>query len=512
MTSKAEEQGRPEYRRTRDVLLRGLGVAYLSAFWSLAVQVDGLIGSSGILPAAELLERAGRGIHSPWTRIYRLPTLLWINSSDGMLHLLCWGGVLLAAGLIAGLFPGPSLVLLWLFYLSLTTVGQDFLGYQWDSLLLEAGFLAILVAPWSAWLGRARDEPWRLSIWLVRWLAIRLMFLSGMVKLMSGDVTWKTWKALEHHYQTQPLPTWTSWYIHQLPPAFQALSVGFMFYAELIAPLLAFGPRPYRLIALGSMVTLQALIAATGNYGFFNVLSIVLCLSLLDDRDWMALHSWCRARWPRDAATMASGQVLELPRWSLSRRIVVGIVGGVLLLASLTVTIETIWAEAILPGELTLLQNALYPFRIANPYGLFAVMTTRRHEIEIEGSDDGVHWRPYLFRWKPCELDRAPRFAPLHLPRLDWQMWFAALRRGCEGEPWFLRFEERLLEGSPQVLALLRNPPGGWRPRYVRALLSQYQFTRGRGTDWWERTELGLYCPPISLNPVLSADVPQPLR
>jgi hypothetical protein len=171
----------------------------------------------------------------------------------------------------------------------------------------------------------------------------------------------------------------------------------------------------------------------------------------------------------------------------------------VLLLASAAWTIETVWPETVLPGELIVLQNGLSPFRVANPYGLFAVMTTRRPEIEVEGSDDGVQWHPYRFRWKACELDRAPRFVPLHMPRLDWQMWFAALGRSCRDEPWFLRFEQRLLESSPPVLALLREVPRDLRPKYVRARLFQYRFTHGRSTEWWERAELRLFCPPMSL-------------
>ena len=231
--------------------------------------------------------------------------MLWLDASDRVLHLLCWGGVVLAAAADrSGVLPGLVAGLLWLFYLSLAVAGQDFLGYQWDSLLLEAGLLAILLAPWGAWLGRARDEPWPWSIWLVRWLVFRLMFLSGVVKLASGDPAWWAWQALEHHYQTQPLPTWTSWYVHQLPAGFHWLSVGFMFYAELIAPFFVFGPRPIRMVGFASLVLLQVLIAATGNYGFFNLLTIVLCLSWLDDRDW----GWLKGRGPvSDPACVPAG-------------------------------------------------------------------------------------------------------------------------------------------------------------------------------------------------------------
>ena len=246
---------------------------------------------------------------------------------------------------------------------------------------------------------------------------------------------------------------------------------------------------------------LQVLIAATGNYGFFNVLSVVLCLSLLDDRDWRWLHSHLVRAWLSQAG-MVDSQEHEYTRWSLPRRMITGLIGVLLLIATGGLVIETLSPAATIPGEVVVLQNALAPLRIANAYGLFAVMTTRRTEIMVEGSDDLLTWRPYLFRYKPCEPERPPRFAPFHLPRLDWQMWFAAPGRDCRSQRWFLRFEERLLEGSPEVLALLReNPFPDKPPKYVRARLFLYEFTRWGSGDWWRRTELGPYCPALSLRP-----------
>ena len=195
--------------------------------------------------------------------------------------------------------PGFCTVLLWLAYLSITVGGQVFLGYQWDSLLLEAGLLAILMAPWNLRLGRATDQPWSFAVWLLRWLVFRLMFMSGVVKLASHDPAWWDFTALDFHYETQPLPAWTSWYVHQMPPWFHHLSVAFMFYAELAAPILIFGTRALRRVAFVSLVLLQLLIAATGNYGFFNLLSIVLCTAILDDRDWEWLRDDRRHRRPR---------------------------------------------------------------------------------------------------------------------------------------------------------------------------------------------------------------------
>ena len=197
---------------------------------------------------------------------------------------------------------------------------------------------------------------------------------------------------------------------------------------------------------------------------------------------------------------MLKSEAAPRVRWSLPRRLIVGGIGTLLLVVTGGILVEAVWPSAPIPGEVAVLQNALSPLRVANPYGLFAVMTTRRPEIIVEGSDDGESWRPYRFRWKPCELDRRPRFTPFHLPRLDWQMWFAALGGDCRSQPWFLRFEQRLLEGSPPVLALLREDPFPDRPpRYVRSRLELYRFTSWGSRDWWERTEIGSYCPPISL-------------
>jgi hypothetical protein len=516
--------GCPSHHRARSIWLRGLGVVYLSAFASLAVQLDGLIGSQGILPAAAYLERAGRFLGPGPATYWRLPTLLWLDASDRALHALCWGGVALSVPLIVGILPGLCLVLLWVFYLSLTVAGQVFLGYQWDGLLLESGLLAVLLTPWGLRLGRAGDEPWRFAVWLVRWLVFRLMFLSGVVKLASGDPAWWAWRALDVHYETQPLATWTSWYIHQMPSWFHGLSVGFMFYAELIAPWFIFGPRPVRLAGFASLMLLQILITATGNYGFFNLLAMVLCLALLDDRDWdwvagkimLVLH---RAASPRprartDPVTAEEKKGSEPPPaadapspglrpWSWPRRAVVGTVGGILVAVTAADTLKTLApaveavvpVSALIPTPIEILGEWIAPLRSTNRYGLFAVMTTRRPEIIVEGSDDGMNWKPYDFRWKPGERDRRPRFTTPHMPRLDWQMWFAALAGDCERVPWFHAFTRRLLSGTPAVLDLLgENPFPDRPPQFVRARLYLYAFTRWGSADWWARQELGLFC------------------
>jgi hypothetical protein len=444
--------------------------------------VDGLIGGRGILPAGDLLGEVGPILGRE--RYWRVPTLLWLDPSDRGLHLLCWGGVVASLLLIAGVMPGLCLVVLWLFYLSLVTVGLPFLGYQWDTLLLESGLLGILFAPRVFWLGRARGEPSHAVVWLFRWLVFRLMFLSGVVKLTSGDPSWWAWEAMKYHYETQPLPSWTSWYMHQMPPWFHEASVGFVFWTELIAPLLIFGPRRPRMVAFWSIMLLQALIAATGNYGFFNLLAAVLCLSLVEDRDWG------RRANDRD----------DLPPPSWWRRVPIGVAGAIIVLVTTMEGLDRSGWTVVFPETMEALRRWVSPLHSMNAYGLFAVMTTERREIIVEGSDDGETWAPYEFRWKPGDLRRRPRFATPHMPRLDWQMWFAALAPDCRSQGWYLAFERRLLEGSPDVLRLLRgNPFPEHPPRYLRARSYRYRFTGRSSRDSWRRDEKGLYCPPVGL-------------
>ncbi len=472
---------RPSYRRARAIFLRGMGAIYLVAFWSLAVQADGLIGSRGIVPVGEFLDRAGRVLGDGC--YWQVPTLMWLDASDQGLHALCWGGVIIAGLLVAGILAGECLVLLWVAYLSLVSVGQPFLGYQWDSLLLEAGLLAILLAPWGLRMDRASRRPSLVAIWLVRWLIFRLMFLSGVVKLASGDPAWSAWEAMRYHYETQPLPTWTSWYMHQLPSWFQAAAIGLLFWAELIAPFFVFGPRRVRMVGFVSIVLLQGLIAATGNYGFFNLLTIVLCTTLVEDRDWGRKDDDLAGASPR-------------PWW---RRGLLAATVAVIVAVTTMEGLDRSGMAISFPGPLEDLRRWVGPWRSMNSYGLFAVMTTERPEIQIEGSQDGQHWEAYSFRWKPGDVDLAPRFATPHLPRLDWQMWFAALSGDCRAQPWFLAFERRLLERSPEVLGLLRDHPfHGGTPRLLRAKLYRYRFTSPGERGWWRREESGWFCPPMA--------------
>jgi lipase maturation factor 1 len=478
-----------DYILTRWIFLRLLGAVYLCAFVSLGVQIDGLIGSHGVLPIQPYLQQIDRQYGTRGKLL--LPTLLWFSASDRALHVLWIGGAILSGVLVVGVLPVPVLVLLWALYLSLSVAGQTFLGFQWDALLLEAGLLAIFLAPMQLALWRKpKRPPSFLAILLFRWLVFRVLFLSGVLKLASKDITWRHWTALQYHYQTQPLPAWTSWYFHHLPPGFQSFSVGYMYLAELVAPPLIFGLRSMRLVAFCLIVLLQILIAVSGNFGFFNLLTIVLCVPILDDDFWPA-------RWREHFAAV---EPKPSRFWPIP---ILAPLAAIILIVSGMGVAEAFNDGIHWPPLLVSLDEDVEPFRSINGYGLFRVMTTVRNEIIIEGSDDGLSWRAYEFKWKPGDLHRAPQFCTPGMPRLDWQMWFAALG-DVENNPWFVNLLIRLLQGSGPVLDLMgENPFPDHAPKFVRAVLYKYEFTtaeeRARTGDWWKREQVGIYCPAVSL-------------
>jgi len=490
----------PSYQLTRWIFLRALGIVYLVAFTSLATQIIGLVGADGILPAKDVVANVAQNCdanHIGLDRYHLFPTLCWLNTGDAFLHAQCLAGAVLACLLIIGIAPAPCLVLLWLLYLSLTTVGGDFLAFQWDNLLLETGFLTIFFAPLQLLPRRALNEAAtsRLARFLLLWLLFRLMFESGFVKLASGDPNWRNLTALTFHYQTQPLPTWLAWYAQQAPVWFQKFSCWIMFAIELVAPFFLFAPRRLRQWAAGSLIGLEVLILLTGNYTFFNLLTIALCLLAFDDT---ALGKLIPRKWkPSPSPNQLPGKKRPWPRAILVT------VTCVVLIITTTDFLGTIRLLRYLPPPAVAVLEWVAPFRSFNNYGLFAVMTTSRPEIVIEGSDDGVNWHAYEFKYKPGDLDHRPAFVAPHQPRLDWQMWFAALSN-YRHNPWFVNFCVRLLQGSPDVLALLKENPFPTKPpAYIRARLYDYCFTdfatRRKTGAWWQRELTGEYLPAISL-------------
>jgi len=485
------------FHLSRWVFLRLLGLTYLLAFASLASQVTDLIGADGLLPVDIFLER-GREFYGG-RAYYLLPTLLWISASDVALHVLCWGGIVLAALAMAGITPVVTFALLWLFYLSLTIGGQTFLSFQWDTLLLETGLLACLYAPIGWWPGLATERRPSIPIrWLLWGLAFKVTFLSGVTKLVSGDDTWRGLTALTFHYQTQPIPAWTSWFAHHLPLWLQQASALGMLGIEIVVPFFIFVPARLRWMRLWACVLLSLLqiaIAATGNYGFFNLLTFALYLTLLDDHH---VGRFFPSRLVHLARTRVA-VLVEPMTWRVAvmcAALFIGVMSGL-----------TLWREATYTRPhadwSNRLASLIQPTRSINGYGLFRTMTTKRPEIVIEGTADGEQWTEYAFRWKPGDTGRRPSFVQPHMPRLDWLMWFAALDPFTH-QHWLGPLAEHLLTGSPAVVGLLaENPFPDDPPRFVRLAIYEYRFTtpdEGLETgQWWHREFRSYLSEPMSL-------------
>ena len=495
----------PTYFWARRWFLRVLGVIYLIAFVSLWVQVDGLIGSDGVSPVNQFLPAVHTQLGKDAYAI--LPTLCWFSTSNAFLHFLCGGGVVLSVLLIFGVAPALSLVALFAFYLSLTIAGQTFLSFQWDVLLLETGFLSIFLAPWRLWPRELICLPGspspataapvsRAGLFLLKFLLFKLMLMSGVVKLTSGDDCWWNLAALDYHYWSQPLPTVFGWWADKSPEWFRHFSVAFCLGIEIIVPFFIWAPRRTRLIAAGLMIFLQFAIAITGNYCFFNLLTIALCLLLIDD----AAAGTARHFIGIPTTGAPSGRVLAVR--------LCGYAAIAVVVLTLPINAWLIFSafkpRARPPHALATVYEQLEALRIMNGYGLFRVMTKDRCEIVLEGSTDGVEWLPYEFKWKPGDVKRAPGWCAPHQPRLDWQMWFAALESPREN-PWFVGLIVRLLQGSHDVNRLLAHSPFPDKPpRYIRAMFYRYRFTtvselRQTGA-WWKRQELREYLPTVSLD------------
>jgi predicted DCC family thiol-disulfide oxidoreductase YuxK len=469
----------PRYALVSFLFLRLFGLICLAAFVSFAVQAQGLIGSRGILPLAELVDALSGRLGSE--RFFSMPMVFWLNDSDVAIAAVCWAGAGLSLLLVVNLLPRVSLFLLYALYLSLFYAGQTFMSFQWDTFLLETGFVAILMS--------FCPTP---GVWLSRWLLFRFMFMSGVVKLASGDPNWWNLSALSFHFLTQPLPTPLAWYAARLPPGLLRIAAGGLFFVELILPFLIFCPRRLRSFAAFGILLLQSCILITGNYNWFNLQTMSLCLLLFDD-------AGLRKILPRRLVGLLQRRARNQP----PRRPVTIVVDALALLivfCSLVKMDERFGGSP--PEAAVAVDRLIEPLHIVSSYGLFAVMTTERNEIVFEGSDDGVEWREYEFRYKPGDVARRPRWNIPHQPRLDWQMWFAALE-DPRGLRWFSRLLERLLLNEPTVTALLEtNPFPDKPPTYVRAQFYSYTYAgdEEKATGrWWDRRLLGLYFPAARL-------------
>lgn len=457
------------------IFLRLLALVYIAAFASMGLQIQALVGLDGILPIAYKLNYLREVMG--WAVYWNYPTLFWIDASDQCLVGVCVAGILSALAALFNRFTPLALLICYVLYLSIVYAGQDFTSFQWDLLLLEAGFLGVFLCGGSF-----------VIVFLYRWLLFRFMLLGGLVKLASGDPTWRNLTALAYHYETQPLPSPLAWYAHQLPIGFHQLAVAGVLFIELVLPFFIFLPRRPRVFAAWGFILLQCSIILTGNYNFFNLLTITLCLFLFEDSDLARFFGTERIENLRRSApkpgSMATRSALAL--------------ACIVLISNATLA----WSSNqpnLPPQPFYGLMEMTLILAIANTYGPFAVMTTRRGEIEIEASMNGRDWESYEFRYKPSRLDKDLIWLIPHQPRLDWQMWFAALRPGSPPF-WLGQLMERLKQASPAVTSLFEKVPfPGRKPRYLRARFYRYRYTNWleRKADGaiWKRNDLGLYWP-----------------
>ena len=488
----------PRFLAARRVFAFALGAIFLVAFWSWGSQVRGLVGEHGLIPVGEQLTAARASGISFW----KMPSLSWLAAGDFLLLAQCWLGALLAIAMCAGFFPGACALLCWALYLSLMSVGESFANFQWDALLLETSLLAALWLPWRArpdW--AAESHAQKIGRWLLWWLFVRLMIESGVVKLTWNDEPWLNRSALDWHFETQPLPLWTAWYAHQAPRWMLRAACWITYFIEIATPALLLAPSRWRFLRHGAVwlqVLLQLAILTTGNYTFFNWLTLALCVPFLDDsfRGFRRLRpqpgDFPRTHWwpliPAGALALASA-LCSFDGFSSA---IAGLAGQEAEMRRIREEITSTDGVAHTPWFQSL--------RSFNGYGLFRTMTLSRPEFILEGSADGVSWHEYEFPYKAGDIYRRPALVAPFQPRLDWQMWFAALSPQHYG--YLLeRLMQRALEGEPTVLALLeKNPFASGPPRFVRLSFYDYHFTRSEDhtAAWWKR-ELRGTTQPLSL-------------
>jgi lipase maturation factor len=489
----------------RWLFLRAIGLIYFSAFFSLIFQIRGLIAPNSILPAGPYLQQIAQSL-GHWQRLWYAPTLLWLWSGSHLLIALCWVGMLASIALVLNFWPRGMLVICFVCFLSFISAAQDFSSYQSDGMLLEAGFISLFFAPPGFRPGLGRLYPAsRASLFLLQWEWFRIYFQSGAVKLLSGDPEWRQFTAMDDYYQNGPLPTWVGWYVQQLPHRFHAFTVGATLVLELGLVWMLFLPRRWRIVLFFIVTIWQAGVILTANYAFLNYLVLAMGVLLLDDGFVRAVLQKWKLQIAPAASSPKDPAANESSSWGVSFRdhwhaLKLAVAAVMLTWIFYATTAELIWMFSRIPIPSSPVV-ALEPFRIANQYGLFAVMTRGRYEIEFQASVDGQNWTAYPFRYKPQALNEPPRIYAPYQPRFDWNLWFASLSSWRES-PIVPNTEVRLLSNDKDVLALFAgNPFSHEPPHQIRAVLWQYWFTtiaeKRKTGMWWRREYLGLYAPTL---------------
>jgi len=483
-----DDPGAPGNWLGRFLLLRLLGVVYLMAFLTLYYQGPGLFGPNGLEPATQMLDQVAEAAGGRGAGFWQLPSLFWLlGTSDGALRAIGLAGAGLSLLVVAGYTNAILLVVLWALQISVINVGQDFYAFGWEIQLAETGFLCAFLCPLLDARPFPRRAPPAAVIWLLRWLAIRIMWGAGLIKLR-GDPCWRDLTCLDYHFETQPIPSPLSIVFHHLPGWGHKLGVLFNHLVELVAPLLVFGPRRIRYGGGFLMAALQIVLIASGNLSFLNWLTLVPILACFDDALWgrvLPAPLVARATRARAAATPSRAQ---------------GLAAALLTAAVAVLSVAPVLN--LLSGH-QVMNTSFTRLPLVNTYGAFGSVGRERDELVFEGTTDRTItpqtvWRPYEFRCKPGDPARRPCWMSPYHYRLDWLVWFAAM--GNPGEyPWAVHLVWKLLTGDPGVRRLLAADPfGGAPPRWVRVDLYRYQFVPRGTPGWWDRTRLGPWLPPLS--------------
>lgn len=460
-----------DYTIALSLFPRLLGAIYFFAFGAFLFQIKGLLGTNGILPMGEHLKWVkGR---FPKKCYWLIPSLFWFNSSDKIQMTVVALGTALSVLLMLGFFPSLILLLLYLLYLSIVSAGQDFLGFGWEGFLLEITINAFFISLTST------PNPF---LWVsLNLVLFRFYFQGGAVKLQSRDPNWRNMTGVFFHYQSQPIPNMVAWYVYKLPMWFHKFSTFMMLFTEILIPFGMLGPDWMRFGVFVLFAGLQWAIWVTGNFSYLNHLSVVLSVILLSNAylPWFEIPPMEPASWPIYGLC--------------------SLVGCFLIALQLLQLWQHFFPNVLFNSWLKIFS----PYHLANRYGIFAVMTTKRYEIVFEGSDDNQIWKEYAFYYKPSEVDRRPRRISPYQPRLDWQAWFLPFASPND-QPWLYSFIFHLLKGTPEVLKLIRvNPFSDTPPKFVRTAFYDYVYTtfeeKKKTGAWWKREYIGLFTPPVHL-------------
>jgi hypothetical protein len=471
---------------------RTLAAIYLIAFLAVLLQFKALLGERGLLPVPALVKRV---------RFLQAPSIFLWHYSDRWLNLAAWTGLALSTLALFGVSEtGPiwvsvsSWLFLWVLYLSIVNVGQNFYGFGWESMLLEAGFFA-------AFLGPTQVKPSIIPVLILRWMLFRTELGAGLIKLRH-DRCWRELTCLYYHYETQPLPNPLSWYFHRLPKFMHRFAVLFSHFVQVIVPFALFAPQPVATAAGGLIIFHQLWLMVSGNYSWLNWLTVILGITAVSD--WVV------------APALPLHAVHLVTRSLLFDGLLYGLAAGTVLLS--------IQPAINLFSRNQRMNYSYNRFHLVNTYGAFGSVTRNRYEIVMEGTDEPVisgqtQWQEYEWKAKPGNpRHRPPQIAPYH-PRLDWLMWFLPFRvvvtptgiltRGHD--VWFVKLVQKLLESDPATLKLLRYSPfKSSKPTFVRALFYLYRYTSWQEKKetgaWWKRELIDIYLPPMSL-----ADFRRPL-